>query len=151
MLFPAFQPGPVACSHSVPAPVDPPRLLLVERDAAMRIMLTKILAEHYCIQAVADGLEACQAARFQPPALIVADLYVPGTDNLTFIRAMQADPRTAGRPIVVLAASTHKDLLLRCLAAGASNFLLKPFNTEEMLMCLRVELQLRAADPESDR
>ncbi len=55
---------------------------------------------------------------------------------------------TAHLPIVILTASMHKELLLRCLAAGASNFLLKPFNTAELLMCARVELQLRAAHAE---
>ncbi len=148
-MFPSALPSAPA-GRSDPA-ADRPHLLLVEHDEAMRITLTATLAEHYRVRSVGDGLEACQAARLQPPALIVADLYAPGTDSLTLIRAMQADPRTAGLPLVVLASSIHKDLLLRCLAAGASNFLLKPFNTEEMLMCLRVELQLRATDPTPDR
>ena len=81
--------------------------------------------------------------RHQPPDLVVIDLGVPGTDNLTLIRALRADPRTALRPVILLSASTHRELLLRCLTAGASNFLLKPFNSAELLTCVRLELELR--------
>ena len=117
----------------------------------MRVMLSLMLSSHYQVEVVGDGLEACQAARRQPPALLIIDLSVPGTDNLTLIRAMRADPRTALMPIIILTASTHKELLLRCLADGASNFLLKPFNTAELLMCAQVELQLRGAHAEPSR
>ena len=111
----------------------------------MRALLTRVLSAEYQVEAAEDALEAYQAAKLRPPALIVIDLYFPGTDNLTLIRATRADVRMAHLPIIILTVSTHKELLLRCLADGASNFLLKPFNNTELLTCARVELQLRAA------
>ena len=130
---------------------DLPRLLLVERDETMRAILPKTLSTHYRVEAASDGLEACRAAKLRPPASLLIDLSIPGTDNLTLIRAMRADALTARIPIIILTASLHKELLLRCLAAGATNFLLKPFNTAELLMCIQVELDLRGPCAESSR
>ena len=124
-------------------PASRPRLLLVERDAAVGATLTKALCAYHEVETVPDGLSAAFAARGVPPDLVIIDLYLPGTDNLPLIRAMRADPRTAGIPVIILTVPAHRELLLHCLGAGASNFLLKPFNLAELLMCLRIELRLR--------
>lgn len=143
-------PAPVAAPTDRPLdgladapPAVRPRLLLVERDAAVGVTLTKALCAYHEVEAVPDGLAAAFATRGTPPDLVIIDLYLPGTDNLTLIRAMRADPRTIGIPIIILTAPAHRELLLRCLSAGASNFLLKPFNVAELLMCVRIELRLR--------
>ena len=129
---------------STPPPrSEQPRLLLVEKDAAMGAVLTRMLAPHYRVEAVGDALAACQSAKGHPPDVAVVDLCVPGTDNLTLIQSLRAETRTALLPIIMLTASTNRELLLRCLTAGASNFLLKPFNTSELLTCVRLELELR--------
>lgn len=120
-----------------------PGLLLVEKDTAMCAMLTEMLSPHYQVEAVSDGLTACHAAKSHPPDLVIIDLYVPGTDNLTLIHSLRADPRTTMLPIVMLTASVNRELLLRCLTAGASNFLLKPFRMADLLTCVRLDLELR--------
>ena len=112
-------------------------------SAAMSAALTRMLATHYRVEAVADSLAACHAAQDHPPDAAVVDLCVPGTDHLALIRSLRAETRTALLPIIMLTASTHRELLLRCLTAGASNFLRKPFNTSELLTCVRLELERR--------
>ena len=129
-------------SAASPPPVQP-RLLLIEMDPTMCTMLTDMLAGHLQIEAVRDGLTACQAAKQNPPNLVIIDLYMPGTDNLTLIRTLRADALTAMIPIIMLTTHTYRELLLRCLTAGASNFLLKPFNMAELLTCVQVEMELR--------
>ncbi len=120
-----------------------PRVLLVEKDPAMCIMLTKMLSTHYRVKAVSDSQAARQAVKFQPPDLVILDLYLPGTDDLALIRSLRADPQTTLVSIITLTASVHRELLLRCLTAGASNFLLKPFRMAELLTCVRLDLELR--------
>ena len=109
----------------------------------MCAMLTKMLSGHYRVVAVSDAMAACQITKSHPPDLVVIDLYHPGTDNLTLIRSLRADPRTEMLPIVIMTASVHRELLLRCLTAGASNFLLKPFRITELLTCVGLDLELR--------
>ncbi len=77
------------------------RLLLVEKDEAMRDMLLKMLCPHFRVEAVADGLTACHAAKLDSPTLVLIDLYMPGTDSMTLIRAMRADARTVTIPVMV--------------------------------------------------
>ena len=143
-MHPASTPVDRTPDASVAAsPAYRPRLLLIERDEAVQFSLTKALTAYHKVQIVPDSLAAVFAAQREPPDLVIIDLYLPGTDNLSLIRSMRADARTTSIPIIVLSTPTNREILLLCLSAGASNFLLKPFNVAELLMCVRVELHLR--------
>ena len=119
-------------------------LLLVEKDAAMRAMLCRMLSSHYQVEAVNDARAARQAVKYRSARLVVIDLYQPGTDDLALIQSLRAEAAAALLPIVMLTTSADRDLLLRCLAVGATNFLLKPFVENDLLTCLQLELELRA-------
>ncbi len=124
------------------SPARTPRLLLVENDTAICALLTEALSARYHVAAVSDGLAAWQAAQHLPLDLVIVGLYIRGTDSLILIQSLRADSRTAMLPIIVLTSSVDRDLMLRCLNAGASNFLLKPFGITELLACVQLELEL---------
>ena len=127
---------------------EPPNLLLVERDAAMRLVLGKVLSTHYRVEAFGDGSEAYEASKLRAPAVVIIDLSLPGTDHLSLIQNLRGEARTAHLPIIMLATGLHRDLLLRCLAAGATHFLLKPFGVTELLTRANEDIPLRRTHAE---
>ncbi len=125
-------------------PADRPRVLLVEGDVAMCTMLIELLGASYQVEAVSDERAAWQTAQQDPPDLILVGLYTRGLGCLFLIKSLRANAATAMLPIVVLTASVDRELMLRCLEAGASNFLLKPFGMSDLLACVELELELHA-------
>ena len=75
--------------------------------------------------------------------MIIVDLCAPGNDSLILIRTLRERACTAVLPIILLTVAANRELLLRCLFAGASNFLIKPFGMAELLAFVGVELEPR--------
>ena len=128
-------------------PPRKPRLLLAEDDLSTRRFLQELLEPQYAVEAAADGELAWAAARREVPALVLTDLQMPNLDGPGLIRRLRAHAGTAQLPIILLTACHEKEMLLRGLAAGADDFLLKPFSCAELLACLEFEL----AAPRSER
>ena len=124
----------------LPAQPAKPRLLVAEDDLGMRRFLEDLLEPLYEVEAAADGEQAWAAMQRSVPALLLTDLQMPNLDGLGLIRRVRAQPQLASLPIVLLTACQEKELVLLCLAAGANDFLLKPFSCAELLACLQVEL-----------
>ena len=117
-----------------------PHLLVAEDDLGMRRFLEDLLEPLYEVEAAADGEQAWSAMQRTVPALLLTDLQMPNLDGLGLIRRVRAQPHLASLPIILLTACQEKELVLLCLAAGADDFLLKPFSCAELLACLQVEL-----------
>ena len=117
-----------------------PRLLLAEDDLGTRLFLEELLGSRYAVETAADGKLAWEAARREVPALVLTDLQMPNLDGPGLIRRLRAHGSTAHLPIILLTACHEREMLLQGLAAGADDFLLKPFSCAELLACLEVEL-----------
>ena len=61
----------------------------------MRDYVRRLLARHYDVEAVADGVAALEAARRQPPDLILSDVMMPALDGFGLLRELRADPGRA--------------------------------------------------------
>jgi two-component system response regulator MprA len=120
------------------------RVLLADDDRAIRTSLTRALElEGYKVVAVADGAAALDAARTEPPDVLVLDVMMPGIDGLTVCRVLRAErDRT---PILMLTARTETSDRVAGLDAGADDYLPKPFELDELLARLRA--LLRRAQP----
>jgi PAS domain S-box-containing protein len=133
--LPATPPGISALSS--------PRLLVADDNADMRAYLQRLLSPHWQVETVADGEQALAAARVRPPDLVLADVMMPGLDGLALLRALRADPRTAPVPVILLSARAGEEARVEGLAAGADDYLVKPFVARELLA--RVETHLKLA------
>ena len=84
------------------------RILVAEDDPALREALRDVLAlAGYAAVTVSDGTQALAAARAEPPDLIILDHMMPGLDGLSVLRALQADARLRGIPVILLTGAAH--------------------------------------------
>ncbi|MBK7863667.1 MAG: response regulator [Archangiaceae bacterium] len=116
------------------------RLLLADDNADMRQYLTRLLSQHWVVDAVTDGAQALAAARASPPDLVLSDVMMPGLSGLELVRALRADERTRLVPILLLSARAGEEATVEGLESGADGYLVKPFSARELLA--RVEAQL---------
>lgn len=102
--------------------------------------LHDLLLPFYEVETAANGELAWAAMQRVTPALLLTDLQMPRLDGVGLVQRVRTQPGLVSLPIVILTANHEKDLLLSALAAGADDFLLKPFSCAELLACLQVEL-----------
>ncbi|MBP2371218.1 SpoIIE family protein phosphatase [Pseudonocardia parietis] len=122
--------------------VNPDRVLVVDDDREMRGYLRDLLSEHWTVQVVADGAAALDAARTDPPDLVVADAALPASGGIELLRALRSDPRTVGVPVVLLSSRAGEEAALEGFAAGADDYLVRPFSARELLARVTNHLQL---------
>jgi len=120
----------------------PVRVLLADDNADMREYLQRLLEPAYQVTAVTDGQAALGAARARPPDILIADVMMPRLDGLALVAALRADRRTAGVPVLLLSARAGQEAAIEGLAAGADDYLVKPFAAAELLARVRATVEL---------
>ncbi len=119
------------------------RLLLVEDDAMIGESLLDLLrAEHYAVDWVRDGEAADTATRTQAYDLIVLDLGLPRLDGMAVLQALRA--RKQRTPVLIATARDAVGQRVAGLDAGADDYILKPYDLDELLA--RIRALLRRAD-----
>lgn len=123
------------------------RLFLVDDEPANLKLLDKMLAsqgyrQRILIQDPREVLPRYQEAR---PCLILLDLNMPHLDGFQVMEQIKALNDPLAPPIVVLTAQHGRDILLKALAAGARDFVGKPFDRVELLMRVRNLLEAQLA------
>lgn len=115
-------------------------MLLAEDDRAIRHALERALTlEGYEVTAVADGVEALAHAHRTAPDVLLLDVMMPGIDGLQVCRVLRAEgDRT---PILMLTALVETADRIAGLDAGADDYVVKPFDVEEVFARLRALLR----------
>jgi two-component system chemotaxis response regulator CheY len=112
--------------------------MVVDDSRAVRMILSKNLAElGYQVSAAADGAEALSLLRDEI-ALVLVDWNMPRMNGLEFVERVRADPRYASVKVMMVTTETEVDQMVRALAAGADEYVMKPFTKEILADKLRV-------------
>ena len=123
-----------------------PTILLVTSDAHTRETTARLLAQAgYVAVAVEDAARALAIVTRSRPDLLLADLRLSGADGmegLALLSRLRLDERTFGIPIVLLGAFADAAELTDGLRLGAADFIIKPFQGEELLARVRTQLDL---------
>jgi len=121
-------------------------VLIVDDEQHIRLLieqtLEELLDEGVELYTAADGDEALAAIAAQRPALVFLDVMMPGRSGLDVCRAVRADPELARAHIVLLTAKGQAQDRAEGLAAGADEFLTKPFDPDALLALARGVLGL---------
>jgi two-component system KDP operon response regulator KdpE len=121
------------------------RVLVVDDEVEMQRALRTGLRYHgFDVHAVGSGEEAIRENATWRPDVILLDLGLPGMDGFATLRALR--PATRAGVIVVSVMPGEKDKV-RALDAGADDYLVKPFGTEELVARIRAVLRRQAAVP----
>jgi CheY-like chemotaxis protein len=127
-----------------PAPHANPRkrVLVVDDDPEIVTFLATLLELEGIESQVATSANAALAMldRAGPPQLVLLDIAMPDRDGLDLCRALKRDPRTRDVPVFVVSARPGKDVVERALAAGAEEFIRKPFENQELIARIRTRL-----------
>ena len=113
------------------------RVLIVEDSDAIRSLLTKLLGRRgYDVVAVSSGQDALDAAAggFD---VVLLDVGLPDVNGLEVCRQLRSRPATADLPIILLTGRAQPGDIRDGLAAGADDFLTKPFEEAELMARLR--------------
>ncbi|MFI9051107.1 response regulator transcription factor [Streptomyces sp. NPDC053427] len=122
-------------------------VLLAEDDRPIRTALERALTlEGYRVTAVADGIQALAAAHRERPDVILLDVMMPGIDGLQVCQVLRAEADRT--PILMLTARVETADRIAGLDAGADDYVVKPFEVEEVFARLRA--LLRRTAPEAD-
>src|SRR5262249_51106862 len=118
------------------------RILLADDNADMRDYLRRLLSQYWTVEVVPDGRTALAAARRQPPDLVLTDVMMPGRDGFELRRGLGADAPTRVVPVILLPARAGEEAQVEGLAAGADDYLIKPFSARELIARVNTHLTL---------
>ncbi|MFC8871149.1 response regulator transcription factor [Streptomyces sp. NPDC057148] len=128
----------------------PRTVLLAEDDRAIRHALERALTlEGYRVTAVADGTEALAQAHSGRPDVLVLDVMMPGIDGLQVCRELRAEGDPT--PILMLTALVETADRIAGLDAGADDYVVKPFDVEEVFARLRALLRRTDREDKGDK
>ncbi|MCS3744247.1 HAMP domain-containing protein [Rhizobium sp. BK661] len=117
-------------------------VLLVDDDARNIFALSSVLERRGMkVLTATTGSEAIEVIQKEPDvAIVLMDIMMPGMDGYETMQVIRSDPSFRRLPILALTAKAMKGDREKCLEAGASDYLAKPVNTEQLLSALRMWL-----------
>ncbi len=119
-------------------------ILIVDDNPENLQVLGNILAEKNLDVSFANsGIQAIQAAGFEPPDLILLDVSMPGMDGYEVCRKLKQSEKTRDIPVIFLTAKTGSENVIRGFEAGAVDYVTKPFNSFELLSRVMTHLALK--------
>jgi len=109
-------------------------IMTVDDSASMRQMVSLVLrGAGYAVVEAADGVDGLSKLGGQELGLVLSDINMPNMDGLEFTRQLRAMPQYKFVPIVLLTTESHPEKKQEGKAAGATAWIVKPFNPEQLL------------------
>ncbi len=146
---------PGAAESAPIAPVlgaDGQRILIADDNVDMRTYLQKLLqTAGFQVEAVGDGERALAAALEHKPDLILSDVMMPKMDGFGLLAALRKNSQLREVPVLLLSAHAGEEAKVEGLAAGANDYLVKPFSARELIARIRANLDLAALRRESQQ
>lgn len=116
-----------------------PKILVVDDDIhATTLFKTILTAKGFDAFIVNDSAVAVQTANSTNPDLIILDLMMPEPNGFEVCKMLRADPKYARTPIVIFTAMGDNESKTLALAAGADEFLTKPFRVEDLMQKIQM-------------
>jgi two-component system chemotaxis response regulator CheY len=112
------------------------RAMVIDDSRAMRMILKRIVAKlNFEVTEAGDGQEAIDllATMAEVPDLALIDWNMPNMNGLEFVTKARADPRLREMTLVMVTTESEQNQIVRALAAGAHEYVIKPFTEGAMI------------------
>ena len=120
---------PLPASEALQEAMPSSSILVVDDNASNRDVLARRLTrEGHAVVTAANGAAALELVERQDFDIILLDLIMPEMSGFEVLRRLKADERTSHIPVIVISALDEIDSVVRCIEAGAEDYLTKPFN-----------------------
>jgi signal transduction histidine kinase len=140
-------------TDALPSQPESARILVIDDQDDNLVLLDAVLsAKGFQVATVDNGPDGLVKAWDHPPDLILLDLAMPGMDGFQVLERLRADRRTQRTPVIVLTANYRDpEMVERGLALGATEYLTKPLQMEELVVRIRSALRLATTERELAR
>jgi two-component system response regulator AtoC len=129
---------------------DPFRVMVIDDDPSVRDYMEALVSRQgYRVYAAADGEQALAHLDEVRPDLVTLDVVLPGVDGLETLRRIKA--RMPEVPVVMLSGHGQARNIVEAMRLGATDFLRKPFEVEELELAFQKALEKRALKQEVER
>ena len=114
---------------------EPTRVLVVEDDpATARIIQVRLEMEGLTVFVARQGVEALDIFRREAIDLVITDLMMPAMNGFRLVQEIRDLPPPKGRvPILLISSNQNEQSMIRCLAAGADDFMIKPISVQMLV------------------
>ena len=127
-------------------------IVIAEDEQDIRTNLKMLLTlEGFEVHAASNGQEALELAIEHRPDIVLSDVMMPVMTGHELVQALRAQPATAQIPVVLLTARADRSDVREGMNLGADDYLTKPYQREELLTCVRAQLDKAAAQQISTR
>jgi len=117
-------------------------ILVIDDDELVSRTLQRVLKTYdHNVMVANSGTEGLQLARRHPPDLFILDIMMPGMDGYQVCRQIRGDPLLKDIPVLFLTAKAKDEDKIEGFRAGADDYLIKPFNMEELQLRVRAILR----------
>ncbi|PSB28033.1 two-component system response regulator [Stenomitos frigidus] len=120
-------------------------LVVDDTPVNLRLLSSMLTKEGYEVRQALSGKMALTAVRVVPPDLILLDIMMPEMDGYVVCEALKANPDTASIPVIFLSALSEGLDKAKAFIVGGADYIMKPFQLEEVLSRVQNQLALRAA------
>jgi DNA-binding response OmpR family regulator len=118
-------------------------LIVDDNPNNLEVLSETLTRAGFQIAVATDGESAIEQIQYHPPELILLDVMMPGIDGYQTCHRIKANPKTYDIPVVFMTALSDTEHKVKGFALGAVDYITKPFQREEVLARVRVQLQLR--------
>jgi len=123
------------------------KILIVDDEPELvKAIEVRLRANGYQVEIAYDGEEGVKKAGEFNPDLIILDIVMPKLNGYEVCKILKSNEETRDIPILILTASQQRELEKKCLALGAKVALMKPFETEELLLLVKQLLKSQGGE-----
>ncbi|OFY09124.1 MAG: two-component system response regulator [Bacteroidetes bacterium GWE2_42_24] len=108
------------------------KILVIDDEQSIRLLLENFLKKEYEVATKANGEEGLLWLETNVPHLIICDIQMPVLDGYAFIAKVRASGFQKHTPILMLSGEENSESRVKCFRLGAQDFLVKPFNFQEL-------------------
>ena len=132
-----------------PPAMSPSRILVADDDNTIRRFIVTLLSDRgYEILEAADGEQAYKVAEHAKPDLMLLDLIMPFRDGFDVLQDLKRGPETSAIPVIIMSVKDREEEIVKGLGMGADDYVVKPFNSLELVARVRKVLERESRQAE---